>query len=218
LNCKESCDVTEAETPGAARLAGLPRGGAGGVRHWGFRKKCLQGVRPSGEGQERRDDPVGFCRCAWRQGSSAKEGHLVDALALRGDEGRGTLRKARGRCERSLIPGSPNGATHPRKRVSRTESIGSGGEPGELKHLSSRRKGHQRDSVSSGERTRTRPVVLVSGTGSVWKGAPQRVTAPYGKPAEGSLSRAGHVKSCLNMGGPPSKPKYSSVTDSARVP
>ncbi len=41
-----------------------------------------------------------------------KEGHLVDALALRGDEGRGTLRKARGRCERSVIPGSPNGATH----------------------------------------------------------------------------------------------------------
>ena len=42
-----------------------------------------------------------------------KEGHLVDALALRGDEGRGTLRKARGRCERSAIPGCPNGATHP---------------------------------------------------------------------------------------------------------
>ena len=42
-----------------------------------------------------------------------EQGHLVDALALRGDEGRGTLRKARGRCERSLIPGSPNGATHP---------------------------------------------------------------------------------------------------------
>ena len=45
-------------------------------------------------------------------GSSVKEGHLVDALALRGDEGRGTLRYARGRGERSLIPGSPNGATH----------------------------------------------------------------------------------------------------------
>src|SRR6059058_2298060 len=38
---------------------------------------------------------------------SAKEGHLVDAVALRGDEGRGTLRKARGRFERSVIPGSP---------------------------------------------------------------------------------------------------------------
>jgi hypothetical protein len=76
-------------------------------------------------------------------GSSVKEGHLVDALALRGDEGRGTLRKARGRCERSLIPGSPNGATHPRKRVSSSEFIGRRGEPGELKHLSSRRNGHQ---------------------------------------------------------------------------
>ncbi len=36
--------------------------------------------------------------------------------------------------------------------------------------------------------------------------------------ADGSLSKAGHVKSCLNMGGPPSKPKYSLVTDSAQVP
>ena len=34
----------------------------------------------------------------------------------------------------------------------------------------------------------------------------------------GSLSKAGHVKSCLNMGGPPSKPKYSLVTDSEQVP
>ena len=33
-----------------------------------------------------------------------------------------------------------------------------------------------------------------------------------------SSSKAGHVKSCLNMGGPPSKPKYYSVTDSEQVP
>jgi hypothetical protein len=52
-----------------------------------------------------------------RRGSSARQGHLVDALALRGDEGRGTLRKARGRCERSVIPGSPNGATHPARGI-----------------------------------------------------------------------------------------------------
>ena len=32
------------------------------------------------------------------------------------------------------------------------------------------------------------------------------------------MSRAGHVKSCLNSGGPLSKPKYSSVTDSEQVP
>src|SRR5260370_35025799 len=33
-----------------------------------------------------------------------------------------------------------------------------------------------------------------------------------------SSSKAGHVQSCLNMGGPPSKPKYSSTTDSEQVP
>ena len=32
------------------------------------------------------------------------------------------------------------------------------------------------------------------------------------------LSRAGHVKSCLNIGGPPSKAKYSLLTDSEPVP
>jgi hypothetical protein len=46
-------------------------------------------------------------------GSQAQQGHLVDALAPGGDEGRGTLRKAAGRCEQSLIRGCPNGATHP---------------------------------------------------------------------------------------------------------
>ena len=43
----------------------------------------------------------------------AREGRSVDALAPRGEEGRGTLRKAAGRCERSLIRGCPNGETHP---------------------------------------------------------------------------------------------------------
>ena len=32
------------------------------------------------------------------------------------------------------------------------------------------------------------------------------------------LSRAGHVKPCLKLGGPPSKPKYSLPTDSEPVP
>ena len=34
----------------------------------------------------------------------------------------------------------------------------------------------------------------------------------------GTMSRAGHEKPCLNMGGPPSKPKYYLVTDSEQVP
>jgi len=37
----------------------------------------------------------------------------VDALVLRGDEGRGTLRKATGSCERAMIRGCPNGETRP---------------------------------------------------------------------------------------------------------
>ena len=36
----------------------------------------------------------------------------MDALALRGDERRGTLRKAVGRCEQPLIRGYLNGGTH----------------------------------------------------------------------------------------------------------
>ena len=32
------------------------------------------------------------------------------------------------------------------------------------------------------------------------------------------LSRAGHVKPCLNLGGPSSKAKYYLVTDSEQVP
>src|SRR3546814_3316879 len=56
-------------------------------------------------------DPVDRpCPCdgTWKYLSS-DEGHLVDALAPRGDEGRGTLRKASGSCEQALIRGCPNG-------------------------------------------------------------------------------------------------------------
>ncbi len=42
--------------------------------------------------------------------------------------------------------------------------------------------------------------------------------SPVGVNTNASLSRAGHVKPCLNVGGPPSKPKYSLVTDSEQVP
>ena len=76
------------------------------------------------------------------RGSRAREGHSVDALAPGGDEGRGTLRKATGSREQALIRGYPNGATHP-YGVSAAEYIGCRGKPGELKHLSTRRKRHQ---------------------------------------------------------------------------
>ena len=71
----------------------------------------------------------------------SEEEHRADALALRADERRDKLRKAAGSGKYTLIRRYLNGETHAGKPcVSISESIGYGGEPGELKHLSSRRK------------------------------------------------------------------------------
>ena len=70
-----------------------------------------------------------------------KKGHGADALAQEGDEGRGKLRKAAVRCRRPVTRGCPNGAT--RQYVVLTFLLMREGEPGELKHLSSRRKRKQ---------------------------------------------------------------------------
>ena len=65
----------------------------------------------------------------------------MDALALRADERRDKLRKASGRSKYPVIRRYLNGETHMSKpHVSIRKSIAYGGEPGELKHLSSRRK------------------------------------------------------------------------------
>ena len=69
---------------------------------------------------------------------------MVDALALRADERRDKLRKASGRSKYPMIRRSLNGETHLSKpQVSLSQYITQGGEPGELKHLSSRRKRKQ---------------------------------------------------------------------------
>ena len=69
---------------------------------------------------------------------------MVDALAVRGDEGRSSLRKASGSWQTSFDPkmsewGNPNELAH----LSFTEYIGERSERGELKHLSTRRKRNQ---------------------------------------------------------------------------
>ena len=66
-------------------------------------------------------------------------------MALSADERRDKLRKAAGSGKYTKIRRYLNGETHVRKPyVSISESIGYGGEPGELKHLSSRRKRKQK--------------------------------------------------------------------------
>ena len=80
-------------------------------------------------------------------------------MALRADERRDKLRKAMGRSKYPLIHGYLNGETHMSKpHVPYTESIGIRREPGELKHLSSRRKRKKIfDFQSSGERNGKSP-------------------------------------------------------------
>ena len=68
--------------------------------------------------------------------------HVVDALAMIGEEGRDSLRKASGSWQISFDPEISEWGNPPVK-VSHTEYIGMRGEPGELKHLSSSRKRHQ---------------------------------------------------------------------------
>ena len=90
----------------------------------------------------------------------------MDALALRADERRDKLRKAAGRSKYPLIRRFLNGETHMhRLHVSIRQSITYGREPGELKHLSSRRNRKKQvlslerkiDFQSSGERNGKRP-------------------------------------------------------------
>ena len=77
-------------------------------------------------------------------------------MALRAEERRDKLRKAAGSGKYTEIRRYLNGGTHVRRPyVSMTESIGHGREPGELKHLSSRRKRKQQ----------VIPGVAASGTG-----------------------------------------------------
>ncbi len=71
----------------------------------------------------------------------SKKERRADALALRADERRDKLRKASGRSKYPMIRRFLNGETHMRSpHVSIRQSITYGREPGELKHLSSRRR------------------------------------------------------------------------------
>ena len=66
---------------------------------------------------------------------------MKDALALGGEEGRDKLRKAALRSKYPLKRGCPNGATH---QAAEPDTDISRGQPGELKHLSTRRKRKQK--------------------------------------------------------------------------
>ena len=162
---------------------------------------------------------------------SSKKERRVDALALRADERRDKLRKAAGRSKYPLIRRCLNGETRmSTPHASIRQSITYGGEPPELKHLSRARK-RKKNSISKVaasemERGQTgvracrgldRGIDSVSLMERFWESLPKRVKAPYMKTAgSGRIqSTARHEKPCGKSEGPPSKAKYSLVTDSA---
>ena len=120
---------------------------------------------------------------------------MVDALALRADERRDKLRKASGRSKYPLIRRFLNGETYLSKpQVSIRQSITYGGEPGELKHLSSRRKRKQHviPEVAASETGRAqtgvralrgsdRRIDSISLAEWFWESQPERVKAPKAK-------------------------------------
>ena len=126
--------------------------------------------------------------------SSVKE-RRVDALALRADERRDKLRKASGRSKYPMIRRCLNGETWLSKpQSSYGEYIAMRREPGELKHLSSRRKRKQHviSKVAASEMERGQTGVRACrGSDRVidseilmerfWESLPQRVKAPYMK-------------------------------------
>ena len=128
----------------------------------------------------------------WYIKRSSEEERRVDALALRADERRDKLRKASGRSKYPLIRRSLNGETYLRKpQVSTAQSISCGREPGELKHLSSRRKRKQHVilwvAASENGRAQTgmrafrgsdRVIDLISLAEWFWESQPERVKAP----------------------------------------
>ena len=85
--------------------------------------------------------PEMFRRAFPSQRWSRLQGRRADALAPGAEEGRDKLRKAAGRSKYPLIRRYPNGETRQKELLSPyDESIVIRREPGELKHLSSRRK------------------------------------------------------------------------------
>ena len=65
---------------------------------------------PGTNNQRKTREQSGRRTCSLHHVKSYKE-LTEDALALSAEEGRGTLRKAWGSCERAPIPGCPNGET-----------------------------------------------------------------------------------------------------------
>ena len=124
----------------------------------------------------------------------SKKERREDALALRAEERRDKLRKAAVRSKYPMTRRYLNGETHQSEPlVSISQSITYGREPGELKHLSSRRKRKKhrfrKQRRANAEEPKPRCVHFGVRTAEcirkdsrmIWEGQPERVKASYTK-------------------------------------
>src|SRR5215207_6651666 len=184
------------------------------------------------------------CHDCLRMMWSSERRRVGDAWAHRGEEGRGKLRKARGRGTHPVSPRWPNGGTRPLARavitptgVRRTRGTETSQYPEEEESTGSSEPGPAgpRDARSSGERNGRSPNRGLHGPGVVGPADAGRevsrsplergardgespVGDDDGRSAAVFLSSARPEKSGVKPGGPPSKAKDSCVTDSGRVP
>ena len=162
----------------------------------------------------------------------------MDALELRGEEGRGQPRKSGGRSQHPTIPGFPNGVTR-RARMPGTgepNSIGRRGETlgSEPSKYQQERKSREIPPVAASEGGGAQtgcgdaPGVVgrrlgdrreCESSGTRWEARPERARAPYAKDEHERLaphlSTAGHEEPCRKPGRPRSKAEYGAATDSA---
>ena len=145
------------------------------------------------EKERRRRSHMFMVALARPRNTRSGQGRTADALASGGEEGRDKLRKAAGRRKWPEIRGCPNGATRHAEGMAPAGEAGAN--PGNRNIQVPGGRENNSDTASSGERKRRSPnrrrrgAAGVEGpaqmearrTGTVWKGGPQRVRAPYGQ-------------------------------------
>ena len=130
---------------------------------------------------------------------SSEDGFMEDAWEPPGEEGRGQLRKAVGRCQRPTIHGSPNGVTRrPGWPAPACEWIACRGKTrgSEPSKYPQEEKSNEIPPVAASERGGAQtgwsdPCGVVGrrrgdrlegdASGTAWEGRPERVKAPYAK-------------------------------------
>ena len=151
---------------------------------------------------------------AVRPGEQAR---VADAMAPGGDEGRASLRKARGRRQGSIPPRDVRMGQPSALRTAWSFKLQAPTGGSETSQYPEEKKSNEISQVAASEREGAQKPPRFKRNGLERPGT-QGDTPVRGRAVGARESRAGHVVSCLNTGGPSSKAEYVLATDSAPVP